>query len=1215
MVAQVAETQASASQQLALHVPESCPEPESPLDSAKTLICALNFLSRNLPLPQHVYDAVSSIYENTSIDGGHDAPADVGRDGEGGDRSGAASPPRKVNSDVPTYDELMLDFEDAVLQQRSSCLPGSRLSDLKESRYRGRIQHRLKELEVMILAASLFSIENLKADEANSVVELFSVEVIGFIKIFMPLLRMGHLADLGRYGSSVVVQLTILLLGLITFRRAGNELANMDPSSFDSVVCRSRALCWANGFITSNSVKNPSQKSKSWFISFATSVQHIKSLLATNVHFFSSFFPWKTELPTSRGEELQSRCLLELYGLKLADLQSKVRSEVSSEYWLRLYCSNPDKQLFDWGMMRLRRPFYGIGDAFAMETDDPLKKKRDAERLSRFEEEEKNRIETRKRKFFADLLNAARELQLQIQAAQKRRKQRNDGVQAWHGRLRQRATRAEKLRFQALKADDQEAYMKMVEESKNERLTMLLGKTNDLLVRLGAAVQREKDAAHDSIEPLDVSDTDLPKLSTSKADTPAQSLPDEDEEVDDEIDNKAKTGDLLEGQRKYNSVVHSIQEKVTEQPSMLQGGELRQYQLEGLQWMLSLFNNNLNGILADEMGLGKTIQTISLIAYLMENKGVTGPHLIVAPKAVLPNWVNEFTTWAPSISAVLYDGRIDERKALREEYSGEGKFNVLITHYDLIIRDKAFLRKIHWHYLVVDEGHRLKNYDCVLARTLVSGYRIRRRLLLTGTPIQNSLQELWSLLNFLLPNIFNSVENFEEWFNAPFADKCDVSLTDEEQLLVIRRLHHVIRPFILRRKKDEVEKFLPGKTQVILKCDLSAWQKVYYQQVTEQGRVGLAHGSGRSKSLQNLTMQLRKCCNHPYLFLGDYFMQRSEEIVRASGKFELLDRLLPKLHRAGHRVLLFSQMTKLMTILGDYLSLKGYQFLRLDGTTSTGDRGELLKQFNAPDSPYFIFLLSTRAGGLGLNLQTADTVIIFDSDWNPQMDQQAEDRAHRIGQKKEVRVFVLVSVGSIEEVILERAKQKMGIDAKVIQAGLFNTTSTAQDRREMLEEIMRKGSSALGTDVPSEREINRLAARSDEEFWLFEKMDEERRQRENYRARLMEEHEVPDWVYTIPDINSAKAKGSLHPDNIPVTGKRIRKEVIRDDTITESQYMKARETVMFGSEGKGEDGFGSVSKRIKPEAESSSKSGPEGLESGLNGLTWSVHKRKRSSLA
>lgn len=189
-------------------------------------------------------------------------------------------------------------------------------------------------------------------------------------------------------------------------------------------------------------------------------------------------------------------------------------------------------------------------------------------------------------------------------------------------------------------------------------------------------------------------------------------------------------------------------------------------------------------------------------------------------------------------------------------------------------------------------------------------------------------------------------------------------------------------------------------------------------------------------------MQLRKCCNHPYLFVPTYNRWQREEIVRASGKFELLDRLLPKLQRTGHRVLLFSQMTHLMDILEIYLRLNHFMYLRLDGSTKTEERGSLLKKFNAPDSPYFMFLLSTRAGGLGLNLQTADTVIIFDSDWNPQMDQQAEDRAHRIGQKKEVRVFVLVSVGSIEEVILERAKQKMGIDAKVIQAGLFNTTST-----------------------------------------------------------------------------------------------------------------------------------------------------------------------------
>ncbi|KAF9677570.1 hypothetical protein SADUNF_Sadunf08G0121500 [Salix dunnii] len=970
------------------------------------------------------------------------------------------------------------------------------------------------------------------------------------------------------------------------------------------------------------------------------------------------------ELSSTRGEDLQMKCLLELHGLKLAELQSKVRSEVSSEYWLRLNCAFPDKQLFDWGIMRLPRPLYGIGDVFATEADDQFRKKRDAERLSRLEEEERNLVETRKRKFFAEILNAVREFQLQVQATLKRRKQRNDGIQAWHGRQRQRATRAEKLRLQALKADDQEAYMRMVKESKNERLTMLLEETNKLLVNLGAAVQRQKDAKHsDGIEPLKDLDAGSPELDTSRNESPLDACPEEDEIVDSDINDDS--GDLLEGQRQYNSAIHSIQEKVTEQPSILKGGRLRPYQLEGLQWMLSLFNNNLNGILADEMGLGKTIQTISLIAYLKETKGICGPHLIVAPKAVLPNWINEFSTWIEEneIKAFLYDGRLEERKAIREQLSREGDFQVLITHYDLIMRDKAFLKKINWQYMIVDEGHRLKNHECALAKT-IAGYQLKRRLLLTGTPIQNSLQELWSLLNFLLPHIFNSEDKFEEWFNAPFADRGEVSLTDEEQLLIIRRLHNVIRPFILRRKKDEVEKYLPGKSQVILKCDLSAWQKVYYQQVTEMGRVGLHNGSGKSKSLQNLTMQLRKCCNHPYLFVGDYNMWRKDEIMRASGKFELLDRLLPKLHATDHRVLLFSQMTRLMDILEIYLQLHDYKYLRLDGSTKTEERGTLLKKFNAPDSPYFMFLLSTRAGGLGLNLQTADTVIIFDSDWNPQMDQQAEDRAHRIGQKKEVRVFVLVSVGSVEEVILERAKQKKGIDAKVIQAGLFNTTSTAQDRREMLQDIMRRGTSSLGTDVPSEREINRLAARSQEEFRIFEDMDKERRKQEDYRSRLMEEQEVPEWAYQAPDSKEDKAKG-FEQNSTGVLGKRRRKEVTYGDTLSDLQWMKAVENgqdisklsskgkkqehtrsevndpannsagmekkvlemsndnMHVASEGTSEDTYASAPERSKSDEAVNKKTDyqvSEKSEQGVGGLgwnrqvlTWNTYKKKRSS--
>ncbi|KAK9161195.1 hypothetical protein Syun_007536 [Stephania yunnanensis] len=1064
--------------------------PVEDLRKTKTLICALNLISRNLPLPPDVFSAVASIRRDAeAVEGGDDL----------------------LLPGTSNEEDLISDFEDALLEQRVKWTSGSKLRELGESRIESHIQHRLTELE---------------------------------------------------------------------------------------------------------------------------------------------------ELPSSKGDDMQTKCLLELYGLKLMDLQSKVRTEVSSEYRLREKCAYPDRILFNWGLSRLRRPsvLYGIGDAFAVEADERQRKKRDAERLSRLEEEEKNRVETRKRKFFAEILNAAREFQFQGQASLKRRKQRNDGVQAWHVKQRNRATKAERSRFQALRADDQEAYMRMVEESKNERLTTLLGKTNDLLVRLGAAVQRQKGTEHsDGIEPLKALETgDTSELSATKAEV---SLPDEDVDIiDSESEHQDKKSDLLEGQRQYNSVIHSIQEKVTEQPSMLQGGELRPYQLEGLQWMLSLFNNNLNGILADEMGLGKTIQTISLIAYLMENKAVTGPHLIVAPKAVLPNWVHEFSTWAPSIVAVLYDGRLDERKAMREVYSGEGKFNVMITHYDLIMRDKAFLKKIHWYYMIVDEGHRLKNHDCALSRTLVSGYQIRRRLLLTGTPIQNSLQELWALLNFLLPTIFDSVQNFEEWFNPPFAERGDVSLTDEEELLIIRRLHHVIRPFILRRKKDEVEKYLPGKTQVILKCDLSAWQKEYYEQITGSGRVGMDSGSGKSKTLLNLSMQLRKCCNHPYLFLGEYNIWRKEEIVRASGKFELLDRLLPKLHRAGHRVLLFSQMTRLIDILEVYLQMHNLTYLRLDGSTKTEERGSLLKQFNAPDSPFFMFLLSTRAGGLGLNLQTADTVILFDSDWNPQMDQQAEDRAHRIGQKREVRVFVLVSVGSVEEVILERAKQKRGIDAKVIQAGLFNTTSTARDRREMLEEIMRRGTNSLGTDVPSEREINRLAARSDEEYRLFEKMDEERRQRENYRSRLMEEHEVPEWAYSV-------RKDEKHKDqkgDISITGKRQRKEVVYADSLSDLQWMKAvengedlskltgnskkRGSLLEPYESTSDNAMGEQQRMSDSRNENDSIASetttadflgrtPKKLKTGLthsfddeyesvsrngwnvNILTWKTHKRKRSSHA
>ena len=432
----------------------------------------------------------------------------------------------------------------------------------------------------------------------------------------------------------------------------------------------------------------------------------------------------------------------------------------------------------------------------------------------------------------------------------------------------------------------------------------------------------------------------------------------------------------------------------------------------GLNWLVSLYNNNLNGILADEMGLGKTIQTISLLSYLIEKKNNEGPFLIVVPLTTISNWSMEFDKWAPDVRKIIYKGKKNERPLLAQHLKND-KFHVVLTTYEYILNDKSTLCKVPWQYIIVDEGHRMKNQKSKFALTLGQQYQSAHRVLLTGTPLQNNLSELWALLNFLLPKIFASCEEFQKWFDKPLSkihpataakanpnEKQAFELSEEEQLLIINRLHQVLRPFLLRRVKAEVEKELPNKIEMVIKVELSAWQRIVYDGITENGILARDPSTGKlgNMALRNTVMQLRKICNHPFLFL-EYLEPEDyrENIVRSSGKFELLDRILPKLLRTGHKVLIFSQFTQLMDIMQNFFAFRGIKHLRLDGGTKHEDRSKNIAIFSSDQSEYQVFLLSTRAGGHGLNLQVADTVIIFDSDWNPQMDEQANARAHRIG--------------------------------------------------------------------------------------------------------------------------------------------------------------------------------------------------------------------------
>ncbi|CCE29350.1 hypothetical protein E4U22_007770 [Claviceps purpurea] len=488
-----------------------------------------------------------------------------------------------------------------------------------------------------------------------------------------------------------------------------------------------------------------------------------------------------------------------------------------------------------------------------------------------------------------------------------------------------------------------------------------------------------------------------------------------------------------------------------ESPPFIQG-EMRDYQVAGLNWLISLHENGISGILADEMGLGKTLQTISFLGYLRHIAGITGPHLVVVPKSTLDNWKREFARWTPEVNVLVLQGAKEERTTLINERLVDEKFDVCITSYEMILREKSHLKKFAWEYIIIDEAHRIKNEESSLSQ-IIRLFQSRNRLLITGTPLQNNLHELWALLNFLLPDVFGDSEAFDQWFSGQGRD----------QDTVVQQLHRVLRPFLLRRVKSDVEKSLLPKKEINVYLGMSEMQVKWYQKILEKDidAVNGAGGKRESKTrLLNIVMQLRKCCNHPYLFEGaepgpPY--TTDEHLIYNAGKMAVLDKLLARLEKQGSRVLIFSQMSRLLDILEDYCVFREYKYCRIDGGTAHEDRIAAIDEYNKPGSEKFIFLLTTRAGGLGINLTTADIVVLYDSDWNPQADLQAMDRAHRIGQTKQVVVYRFVTDNAIEEKVLERAAQKLRLDQLVIQQGRAQTAAKAAANKDELLSMIQHG--------------------------------------------------------------------------------------------------------------------------------------------------------------
>ncbi|XP_018420907.1 PREDICTED: SWI/SNF-related matrix-associated actin-dependent regulator of chromatin subfamily A containing DEAD/H box 1, partial [Nanorana parkeri] len=513
-----------------------------------------------------------------------------------------------------------------------------------------------------------------------------------------------------------------------------------------------------------------------------------------------------------------------------------------------------------------------------------------------------------------------------------------------------------------------------------------------------------------------------------------------------------------------------------QQPSILSKSlELKPYQKIGLNWLALMHKHNVNGILADEMGLGKTVQAIAFLAHLYM-LGSKGPHLVVVPASTLDNWIREFNQWCPDMNLLLYYGSQEERKYLRYDILNKVvEFNVIVTTYNCAIsssEDRSLFRRLKLNFAVFDEGHMLKNMSAIRYQHLMT-LNAKHRLLLTGTPVQNNLLELMSLLNFVMPHMFSSsTSEIKRMFSSK------AKSTDEQSTFEKGRIAHakrIMKPFILRRVKSEVLKQLPPKKDQIKFCPLSKKQQQLYDDLMCKLKRSV-EGTEKNNELCNVMMHLRKMANHPLLHrqyytadklrsmsklmlkepthceanpelifedmevMTDFELHRlcsefsslssfklEKELLIDSGKFEVLDHLLSDLKKKGDRVVLFSQFTMMLDILEVFLQHHQHRYLRLDGKTQISTRIHLIDEFNS-DMDIFIFLLSTKAGGLGINLTSANAVILHDIDCNPYNDKQAEDRCHRVGQTKEVNVVKLIGKETIEESMLKISQQKLRLE-------------------------------------------------------------------------------------------------------------------------------------------------------------------------------------------